>query len=48
MSVALMLDHLGLGDAARDVERAVAKDLASRGSAKRSTSEVGDALVAAL
>jgi 3-isopropylmalate dehydrogenase len=48
MSVAMMLDHLGLGDAARDVERAVAKDLASRGSAKRSTSEVGDALVAAL
>lgn len=25
MSVALMLDHLGLSDAARDVERAVAK-----------------------
>ena len=48
MSVAMMLDHLGLSDAARDVERAVAKDLASRGSAKRSTSEVGDALVAAL
>ena len=48
MSVALMLDHLGLSDAARDVERAVAKDLASRGSAKRSTSEIGDALVAAL
>ena len=48
MSVALMLDHLGLGDAARDVERAVAKDLAARGSAKRSTSEIGDALVAAL
>jgi 3-isopropylmalate dehydrogenase len=48
MSVAMMLDHLGLSDAARDVERAVAKDLASRGSAKRTTSEVGDALVAAL
>jgi len=48
MSVAMMLDHLGLSDAARDVERAVAADLASRGDKKRSTSEVGDALVAAL
>jgi len=48
MSVAMMLDHLGLSDAARDVERAVAADLATRGDKKRSTSEVGDALVAAL
>jgi 3-isopropylmalate dehydrogenase len=48
MSVAMMLDHLGLTDAARDVERAVAKDLAARGNTKRSTSEIGDALVAAL
>ena len=48
MSVAMMLDHLGYGDAARDVERAVAADLASRGDSKRSTSEVGDALVKAL
>jgi len=48
MSVAMMLDHLGLTDAARDVERVVAADLASRGDKKRSTSEVGDALVAAL
>jgi len=48
MSVAMMLDHLGLTDAARDVERAVAADLVSRGDKKRSTSEVGDALVAAL
>ena len=48
MSVAMMLDHLGLSDAARDVERAVASDLASRGDKKRSTSEVGDALVKAL
>jgi 3-isopropylmalate dehydrogenase len=48
MSVAMMLDHLGLSDAARDVERAVAADLVSRGDKKRSTSEVGDALVAAL
>jgi 3-isopropylmalate dehydrogenase len=48
MSVAMMLDHLGMSQAARDVEQAVAKDLASRGSAKRSTTEVGDALLALL
>jgi 3-isopropylmalate dehydrogenase len=48
MSVAMMLDHLGLSEAARDVERAVASDLATRGDKKRSTSEVGDALVKAL
>ena len=48
MSVAMMLDHLGYGDAAREVERAVAADLLSRADKKRSTSEVGDALVAAL
>lgn len=48
MSVAMMLDHLGLVDAARDVERAVAADLLTRGSSKRSTSEIGSALIAAL
>jgi len=48
MSVAMMLDHLGYADAARDVERAVAADLLNRADKKRSTSEVGDALVAAL
>ena len=48
MSVAMMLDHLGLNQAARDVETAVAKDLATRGDAKRSTTEVGDALLALL
>ena len=48
MSVAMMLAHLGFSDAARDVERAVAADLLVRGDKKRSTSEVGDALVAAL
>jgi 3-isopropylmalate dehydrogenase len=46
MSVAMMLDHLGLGDAARDVEKAVAQDLLNRGDAKRGTTEVGAALVA--
>ena len=44
MSVAMMLDHLGLSDAARDVEKAVAADLASRGDAKRGTTEIGSAL----
>lgn len=48
MSVAMLLRHLGLADAARDVERAVESDLSTRGEAKRSTSEVGDALVKAL
>ena len=48
MSVAMLLDHMGLSDAARDVERAVAEDLASRGDAKRSTSAVGDAIMSRL
>jgi len=48
MSVAMMLDHLGFSDAARDIERAVAADLLVRGDKKRSTNEIGDALVAAL
>jgi len=39
---------LGYADAARDVERVVAADLVSRGTTKRSTTEIGDALVAAL
>ncbi len=48
MSVAMMLDHLGYADAAHDIERAVASDLLTRADKKRSTTEVGDALVAAL
>ena len=44
LSVALMLDHLGLATAAAAVERAVADDLRDRGDAHRSTAEVGDAL----
>jgi 3-isopropylmalate dehydrogenase len=48
MSVAMMLDHLGYSDAARDIERAVASDLLTRANKKRSTTEIGDALVAAL
>ena len=46
LSVSMLLDHLGLADAARRVDRAVEADLAGRGSATRSTAEVGDALAA--
>ena len=48
MSVAMMLRHLGQDSAAEDVEKAVEKDLASRGSAKRSTNEIGKALAGAI
>ncbi len=48
MSIAMMLSHLGFDDAARDVEKSVAADLLARGDKKRSTSEVGAALVAGL
>ncbi len=47
LSVALMLDHLGLEDAARTVEEAVVADLAAREPGQvRRTSEVGDAIAA--
>ena len=46
LSVAMLLDHLGETDAAAKVEAAVSNDLASRGAAVRSTSQVGDALAA--
>jgi len=46
LSIAMMLNHLGEGKAATDVEKAVAADLASRGDKKRSTTEIGAALVA--
>jgi 3-isopropylmalate dehydrogenase len=46
LSVAMLLDHLGERDAATAVESAVAADLAERGAAVRSTSQVGDALAA--
>jgi 3-isopropylmalate dehydrogenase len=46
MSISMMLDHLKLHDAARDVENAVATDLSTRGTTKRSTTEVGSALAA--
>ena len=48
LSVALMLRHLGLDDAAARVEDAVVADVAGRTDAVRSTSAVGDALAAAV
>lgn len=48
MSVAMMLSHLGLHEAAADVEGVVAQDLLTRGTIKRSTSEIGSALAKAL
>jgi 3-isopropylmalate dehydrogenase len=48
MSVAMMMDHLGFGDAAREIESAVNADLLARGDKKRSTTEIGDALLAQL
>jgi 3-isopropylmalate dehydrogenase len=48
LSVALLLDHVGLADAARAVEAAVVADLAGRGDGRRSTREVGDAVLARL
>jgi 3-isopropylmalate dehydrogenase len=46
LSVAMLLDHLGQAEAAAEVEAAVSGDLAERGDAARSTSEIGDALAA--
>jgi 3-isopropylmalate dehydrogenase len=47
LSVALMLDHLGLDEAARTVEDAVIADLAERSPGeKRSTAAIGDAIAA--
>lgn len=47
LSLAMLLDHVGQREAATWVETAVAEDLATRGSAARSTVEIGDALAAA-
>jgi 3-isopropylmalate dehydrogenase len=46
LSVAMLLEHLGLDKAATKVEQAVATDLSERGSARRRTAEVGDAIAA--
>jgi 3-isopropylmalate dehydrogenase len=44
LSVALLLDHVGLPEAAARVEAAVIADLSERGSTARSTSEIGSAI----
>ncbi|MBD7981134.1 3-isopropylmalate dehydrogenase [Oerskovia merdavium] len=46
LSVAMLLDHLGLTEQSQRVEAAVAADLAERGSRVRSTAEVGRELAA--
>jgi 3-isopropylmalate dehydrogenase len=45
-SMALLLDHLGRRDDAARIDAAVDADVAERGVAKRSTTEVGDAIAA--
>jgi 3-isopropylmalate dehydrogenase len=47
LSVALMLDHLGLDDAARVIDQAVVADLAARApGTTRTTAQIGDAIAA--
>jgi 3-isopropylmalate dehydrogenase len=48
LSAAMLLDSLDLPDAARQVEAAVAADLAERSEARRRTTEIGDAIAARL
>jgi len=48
LSVAMLLEHLGLDKAAHRVEQAVAADLLERGRGPRPTAAVGDAIVARL
>ena len=48
MSISMMLEHLGLAQAAAEVERAVAADLLANGATKRGTKEIGDAIAAAV
>ena len=44
LSVSMLLEHVGRADDARRVEQAVASDLSTRGSATRSTAQIGDAI----
>jgi 3-isopropylmalate dehydrogenase len=48
LSAALLLNHLQNPVAASRIENAVAADLASRGTAKRTTTEVAEAILANL
>jgi len=46
LSIALMLDHLGLADEASRVTRAVETDIAERAGTTRTTTQIGDAIAA--
>jgi 3-isopropylmalate dehydrogenase len=48
LSVGLLLAHLGHDSEAARIQDAVEADLAERGSAQRSTSDVGDAIASGL
>lgn len=48
LSAAMLLDHLGNPVAAARIESAVASDLASRGQAKRSTTEIAESIFSKL
>ena len=48
LSVALLLDHLGFGEEAARVEKAAVADIAGRSGSTRSTTEIGDAIAAAV
>jgi 3-isopropylmalate dehydrogenase len=49
LSVSLLLDHLGLSEEAARIDKAVIADIAARSAgAQRSTSEIGDAIAAAV
>lgn len=48
LSIALLLDHLGLHDDADRVTRAVEDDIADRGASSRTTAQIGDAIAARL
>jgi 3-isopropylmalate dehydrogenase len=48
LSAAMLLDHLGNPVAAARIERAVAADLAARGDAKRTTTEIAQSIFAQL
>ena len=48
LSVSMLLEHLSRTEEAQRVERAVAADLAERGTSVRSTTAVGDAIASRL
>ena len=49
LSVSLLLDHLGLSEEAARIEKAVIADIAGRARrAPRTTTEIGDAIAAAV